>query len=234
VKDGDAGDPIARAGAAVAARRRELGISQRWLADQKIISAASLISFEKGRSWPRERTRHALEELLQWPAGTIARIRAGGVAANAPARDSGDAAMVVDALKLALERFDTAIDDLPPESSPQFLTRATGLLADLRKLEALAARAMRHSQGAPTEVIKFQGLIRGRYDDLMLKSAARPGAPLSQRLYAARRRANLRVEEAAAVGGLEVEAVQAAEAGQPLDPVTADLVKALIAELSGP
>ena len=71
-------DPgLVRAGAAAAARRRELDISQRSLAADGIINAGALIAFEKGRSWPRERTRAKLEEVLQWPAGTIARIRRG-------------------------------------------------------------------------------------------------------------------------------------------------------------
>lgn len=71
-------DPgVVRAGAAAAARRRELDISQRSLAADGIINAGALIAFEKGRSWPRERTRAKLEEVLQWPAGTIARIRRG-------------------------------------------------------------------------------------------------------------------------------------------------------------
>lgn len=44
-------DPdIARAGRAVAARRRELSITQRRLAREKIINAGTLIAFEKGRS----------------------------------------------------------------------------------------------------------------------------------------------------------------------------------------
>ncbi|HEX7827811.1 MAG TPA: transcriptional regulator, partial [Mycobacterium sp.] len=60
-----------RAGAAAAARRRELDISQRSLAADGIINAGALISFEKGRSWPRERTRLRLEEVLHWPPGTI-------------------------------------------------------------------------------------------------------------------------------------------------------------------
>ena len=64
----DAPDPgIIRAGAAAAARRRELDISQRSLAADGIINAGALIAFEKGRSWPRERTRAKLEEVLQWP-----------------------------------------------------------------------------------------------------------------------------------------------------------------------
>ena len=237
VEEGDTDDGIARAGAAVAARRRELGISQRELARQKVITAPALIHFEKGRSWPRERTRHTLEELLQWPAGTIARIRAGGTAdevAAPPPDGSESAVLVVDALKLALARFDTAIDDLPSPSSPDFAKRASTILADLRKLEALAARAMRHSQGSPAEVVKSLGHIRGRYDELMLKAAAHPGASLGQRLYAARRRANLSAGEAAAVGGVSVELVESAEAGGSLNAEGAARVETLIAELSGP
>ena len=73
-------DPgMVRAGAAAAARRRELDISQRSLAADGIINAGALIAFEKGRSWPRERTRAKLEEVLRWPPGTIARLRDGQV-----------------------------------------------------------------------------------------------------------------------------------------------------------
>ena len=71
-------DPgMVRAGAAAAARRRELNISQRSLAADGIMNAGALIAFEKGRSWPRERTRAKLEEVLRWPPGTIARLRRG-------------------------------------------------------------------------------------------------------------------------------------------------------------
>ena len=71
-------DPgVIRAGAAAAARRRELDISQRSLAADGIINAGALIAFEKGRSWPREGTRAKLEAVLQWSPGTIARLRRG-------------------------------------------------------------------------------------------------------------------------------------------------------------
>ncbi|WP_083739908.1 FHA domain-containing protein [Mycobacterium sp. MS1601] len=54
----DPADPdIAGAGAAVAARRRELELTQRGLARDRIINAGALISFEKGRGWPHESTR---------------------------------------------------------------------------------------------------------------------------------------------------------------------------------
>ena len=69
---------VARAGAAFAARREELGISQRQLAAMKIIGAPNLIAFEKGRSWPREKTLAKLEQVVGWPPGTLAKVRAGG------------------------------------------------------------------------------------------------------------------------------------------------------------
>jgi len=82
----DASAPAnARAGAAFARRRQELGISQRDLAKKRLITASSLIAFEKGRSWPRERTRAMLEEIVHWPAGTLAAIRSGGQIPGVPA-----------------------------------------------------------------------------------------------------------------------------------------------------
>ena len=69
-------DPgVAPAGAAVAARREELKLTQRYLARSGIVNAGALIDFEKGRRWPRRATLTKLEDALQWPHGTIARIR---------------------------------------------------------------------------------------------------------------------------------------------------------------
>src|SRR4051812_19529254 len=87
----DADPGLVRAGAAAAARRRELDISQRSLAADGIINAGALIAFEKGRSWPRDRTRAKLEEVLQWPPGTIERIRDGAaVPYQAPAAPAAE------------------------------------------------------------------------------------------------------------------------------------------------
>ena len=46
------GPDIARAGAAVAARREELGYSPRRLSDDGVIGHGELEDFERGRSWP--------------------------------------------------------------------------------------------------------------------------------------------------------------------------------------
>ncbi len=215
--DEDVSDPgIVRAGAAVAARRRELDIKQRNLAKYKIINAGALISFEKGRSWPRERTRAKLEEILQWPAGTIATIRYGGAvpgAAPEPATDSGAASLIVGAVEVAMKTFGAAIESLPPDDDPEFADRATVILADLRKLEAVVARAAQSSRGIPDVVLALR-TVRRRYDDLVFRAAAGPGATLGQRLYAARRRANLSAAETANAAGVPVALVDAVEAGE--------------------
>jgi transcriptional regulator with XRE-family HTH domain len=231
VNDGGTDTGVARAGIAVAARRGELGISQRELARRKIITAPALIAFEKGRAWPRERTRHTLEQLLQWPAGTIARIRAGAPPPDATAGGpiaEAEMSLVADALELALTRFDDAIEQLPAPQDPRFAQRAAIILADLRKLEGLAARAVLHSRGSP--VIKALGAVRRRYDELMCQAASAPGATLGQRVYAARRLVNLSAAEIAAALGEPTEAIEALEAGQPIDTGTAERVEDLIVQ----
>ena len=232
----DAGDPgIARAGAAVAARRRELDIKQRNLAKFKIINAGALIAFEKGRSWPRERTRAKLEEILQWPAGTIASIRYGGQvpgAAPEPPADDGAASLIAGTVEVAMTTLGAAIESLPADDDPEFSARATVILAELRKLESVVARAAQRSRGTPDVVLALR-TIRGRYDGLTFRAAAAPGATLGQRLYAARRRANLTAAETANAAGLPVELVDAVEAGEPAADADTGALIDLIASLDG-
>jgi transcriptional regulator with XRE-family HTH domain len=234
--DEDAGDPgIARAGAAVAARRRELDIKQRNLAKYKIINAGALIAFEKGRSWPRERTRAKLEEVLQWPAGTIATIRYGGAvpgSAPEPPADDGTASLFAGTVDVAMTTLGAAIESLPPADHPDFSARATVILADLRKLESVVARAAQRSRGTADVVLALR-TVRRAYDDLMFRAAAAAGATLGQRLYAARRRANLTAAETANAAGLPVELVDAVEAGDPAAESDTAILKALISSLDG-
>ena len=233
----DAGDAgIARAGAAVAARRRELDIKQRNLAKYKIINAGALIAFEKGRSWPRERTRAKLEEVLQWPAGTIATIRYGGAVPGAtpePVADDGAASLIVGDRRGGDEdlrsRDRVAARRLTIPNSPQ---RAAVILADLRKLETVVARAAQRSRGTPDVVLALR-TVRGCYDDLMFRAAAAPGATLGQRLYVARRRANLSAAETANAAGLPAELVDAVEAGEPATDADTATLNELIASLDG-
>jgi len=185
-------DPgMVRAGAAAAARRRELDISQRSLAADGIINAGALIAFEKGRSWPRERTRAKLEEVLQWPAGTIARIRKGEpLAPHAsteappiPAPSDGPASLIAQAVAAAVDTCDLAIAALPPAEDPEFIQRAAPILADLRQLETVVVQAMRISRITP-ELIKALGAVRRHRDELMTLGATarvRPWPSVSMR-----------------------------------------------------
>jgi transcriptional regulator with XRE-family HTH domain len=238
-------DPgLARAGAAAAARRRELDISQRSLAADGIINAGALIAFEKGRSWPRERTRAKLEEVLQWPTGTIARIRRGqsideaaasappdeGAEADGPESD-GAASLIAQAIVAAVDGCSLAVAALPPAGDPEFIERSAPILADLRQLEAIAVRATRISQITP-ELIKALSAVRGHRDDLMTLGAGAPGAPLAQRLYAARRRANLSAEETARAAGVSEEMVVRAEAEEALPADVSDAIETLIGHIN--
>jgi pSer/pThr/pTyr-binding forkhead associated (FHA) protein len=234
-----------RAGAAAAARRRELDISQRSLAADGIINAGALIAFEKGRSWPRERTRAKLEEVLQWPAGTIARIRRGEsvadqAAAQAPPGDSpsadgtatdGAASLIAQAVVAAVDGCSLAIAALPPVEDPEFTDRAAPILTDLRQLEAIAVRATRISQITP-ELIKALGTVRQHHDELMTLGASAPDAPLAHRLYAARQKANLSALETAQAAGVAEEMIVRAEAAETVPASAVDAIETLIGQIN--
>ena len=233
-------DPgVLRAGAAAAARRRELDISQRRLAADGIINAGALIAFEKGRSWPRARTRAKLEEVLHWPTGTIARIRRGepppGAApASPPPSDGlpadGSVSLIAQAVVTAVDGCSLAIAALPPADDPEFWRRATPILADLRRLETIAVRAGHITRMTP-ELIKALSTVRRHYDELMTRGAAAPNAPLAQRLYAARRRAKLSASETAQAAGVAEEMIARAEAQEPLPADAAAAIETLIEQI---
>jgi transcriptional regulator with XRE-family HTH domain len=233
----DAG--VARAGAAAAARRRELDISQRSLAADGIINAGALIAFEKGRSWPRERTRAKLEEVLRWPPGTIAKIRRGEpvgarsatTAAAMPVASAGDEApLIAQAVESAVNTMGPTAAALPPVDHPDFTPRVTAILSEVRQLEAVAARAARISKVTPA-LIKALSAVRRRMDELTMLAATAPHATLGQRLYAARRRNNLTIAETAQAAGVSDDDVAGAEAEQPISTAAAEAIEALIGEL---
>ncbi|WP_395312245.1 transcriptional regulator [Mycobacterium sp. AMU20-3851] len=211
---------MVRAGAAAAARRRELNISQRSLASDGVINAGALIAFEKGRSWPRQATRAKLEEVLQWPAGTIERVRRGETVRGAPAagapavQPAADVGLIAQAVTTAANTIGATVEALPAPVDPGFTGRATAILADLRQLEAVASRAAR-IQVTP-ELIRALSTVRRRIDELTMRAATAPTATLGQRLYAARRRANLTVGETAQAAGLVEDVIVAAESEHPL------------------
>lgn len=231
--EADAG--MVRAGAAAAARRRELNISQRSLAADGVINAGALISFEKGRSWPRQATRAKLEEVLQWPAGTIERVRRGESVRATPARGgavaepAADVPLIAQAVIAAANTIGATIGTLPAPADPGFTARATAILADLRQLEAVASRAAR-IQVTP-ELIRALSTVRSRIDELTMRAATAPTATLGQRLYAARRRANLTVTETGQAAGVVEDVIVAAESEQPLADAEVRAVEQLISQI---
>jgi transcriptional regulator with XRE-family HTH domain len=231
----DVVDPgMVRAGAAAAARRRELDISQRSLAADGIINAGALIAFEKGRSWPRERTRAKLEEVLQWPPGTIARLRQGEPVAREratePVAGADEGQLIAQAVIAAVHTLGAAVDSLPPADDEEFIQRVTAILADLRQLESVAARATRISLVTPA-LIKALGTVRGRIDELTMLAATAPRATLGQRIYATRRRANLTIAETAQAAGVSEDDVARAEAEEPIAAAAIDAIEALLKQI---
>ena len=247
--DGESDPGVVRAGRAVAARRNELELTQRSLARDKIINAGTLIAFEKGRSWPRRATLSKLEKALNWPAGTITRIRlepsttpARATAPWAPPAAPGDEAtevltdtvrapLMAETVELAMHTLTAAMADLPDPSYPDFTPRATAILADLRKLEKLAASAARNAKGTPSVVLALSS-VRRSYNDLMMRAARSPAATLGQRLYDARHRAELSIEEAANGAGLPIAVLEDAEAERAIAPDATTALETLIAQLT--
>jgi transcriptional regulator with XRE-family HTH domain len=226
---------MVRAGAGAAARRRELDISQRSLAADGVINAGALIAFEKGRAWPRERTRAKLEEVLRWPPGTIARLRRGEPLAEGRAEPSSglneEAPLIAQAVVTAVSTLRAAIEALPPAEDADFTPRVTKVLADLRQLEAVAAQAARISKVSPA-LIKALSAVRSRYDELMLRAARAPRATLGQRLYAARRGANLTIIETAQAAGVSEDDVVGAESEEAVSAAAMDAIESLIAQIA--
>lgn len=236
-------DGVARAGAAVAARRKELGISQRSLAADKIVNAGALIAFEKGRSWPRKSTREKLEDILHWPHGTIDRIRRGIELADLPPANNDperteavttnivQAPLMAQAVELALSGLSAqleSIESMPPEAQH---TAMSEMLIEIRNLETVAANAARTATRAP-EVAMALSNVRKTYQKVMLRAARMPDATRGHKLYAARHNAALTPEEAANVVGVHADVVLAAEADQPLDPQSEVAIQSLLTWLT--
>ena len=178
-------------------------------------------------SWPRERTRTKLEEVLRWPPGTIARLRHGESVAREDATEvlpaDDEVSLIAQAVVTAVHSLGAAIETLPAVDHPDFTPRVTAILSDLRKLEGVAARATRISKVTPP-LIKALSTVRRRVDELTMLGATAPGATLGQRLYATRRRANLTIAETAQAAGVSEEIIGHAEAEEP---VPADAVRAI-------
>jgi transcriptional regulator with XRE-family HTH domain len=223
---------VARAGAAVAARREELGLSQRKLADERIVSQSQLVKFERGEHWPRQSTLTKIEGYLDWPPGTIARIRAG---ANAPDAESTEVlsptvqvAVLIDASEIALRVLLARAAGLPSTSAPQFGAEIAPLLSELRRLERTISGAAATSTGRP-EIARLLSQIRLTIEELAGIASRAPGATLGQRLTAVRTRSRLSIAEVAAAAGTDTDTVTAAEAEHPLSAEARVAVEQFIA-----
>jgi transcriptional regulator with XRE-family HTH domain len=223
---------VARAGAAVAARRNELDLSQRHLAEIGIVSAGTLIGLEKGRRWPRRATRTRLEEALGWPSGHIARLRNGSD--DTPTEqmsDTANAPLMLDIVDVALSNLKAAIDALPDACDPQFPADVKRVLADLRRIETSAARIADAAVGDHSALAALAA-VRKTYVDLMLRAARGPQATLGQRVFAARHAAEISISELAKSANLPVESVAAAEAGSASDSAVEAALSALLRTLT--
>lgn len=74
--------------------------------------------------------------------------------------------------------------------------------------------------------------VRNYHDKLMTLGATAPGATLAQRLYAARRRANLSTLETAQAAGVTEEMIVKAEAEEVLPTQIAEAIEALISQIN--
>ena len=216
------------AGAQFAAWRKKMGVTQRQLADEKVISQAPLVHFERGRSWPRERMRAKLEERLGLPAGQIAKWRYGF---DAPAKQTaipGRMDFIVPALEMAVQAISSAVESLPPPDDPQYWPEVVTQLRDLRKLDGTVVAAARVS---PTEAVLTQlRTVRRVYDQaIRAASIARPDE-YGPQLYLARTSAQMSIAEAAAAAGVSDEMITAVESCQVEAPRE---VRALLLRLGG-
>lgn len=222
-------DPgMLRTGQYVAARRQELGISQRDVGAMKVLSPAALVTFEKGRSWPRDDTLAKLEDLLRCPRGTLAQIRYNTTASSpsipvlqaaAVPKDTATA-LSIRALESSLRLLTAAGEALPAPEDPDFSARASATLNELRELQAVATELSR--AGAGQALVRILGHLRRIYSDIMLRAAQSPNATLGQRLFATRRTLDLSIEDLAAIADVPTTAVLAAENEQPLSSAHAD------------
>ena len=138
--------------------------------------------------------------------------------------------MIAQAVVTAVGSFSSTIASLPPVDDPAFTPRVTAILSDLRQLEAVAARAARIGSITPA-LIKALGTVRSLYDDLMVRAAGAPHATLGQRLYSARRGANLTVLETAQAAGISEQSIQHAEAEEPVSGAEVAAIETLVAQI---
>lgn len=210
---GEETDPgVAFAGSQFALWRRKKGVTQRQLMDEKIISQAPLVNFEKGRSWPRERTRAALEQRVGLPAGQITRWRYGDAARATASAMPLRTDLMVAALDIAVQAVLTQADRVPDPASADYWPAVVESLRELRKLDATVSAAARTS---PSDaVLTHLRAVRRCYDRLMRAAAAADPDQVGPQLYVARTAAQMSTQEAAQIAGVPEPTINAVESCQ--------------------
>jgi len=247
-----------RLGAAISARLAELNISRRSLAAQGVISAGVLAAIEHGQSRPRASTMAKLEDALGWPRGHMNALLDGEPAASttgavtlapdaavdaertellaatttAGYEGSGVVAMLGNTVKLALAAYRAQIDDVRHDAT-NFGPRVATILSALRELDAAADNAVRSAPPpAPAEAVTALAAVRKMYRELMLLAAHSPHATPGQHLFAARDSAGLSPDDAAAMAGVSVDDIRAAERDDTLTDTAAQAIQQLLATLT--
>ncbi|WP_431240944.1 hypothetical protein ACQ86B_28905 (plasmid) [Mycolicibacterium aichiense] len=100
----------------------------------------------------------------------------------------------------------------------------------MRALQTTVSSAIEASPGIGSLVIALAA-ARQRYNDLLMRVAATDAATLGQRLYAARRRAELTEADIAQAAGVPRELIAAAEAEQPVTAPVRAALEALLEQL---
>jgi hypothetical protein len=210
---------VSRAGAAVAARREELGLPHLALADAVTLEEMAL--FEAGRHWPHDNALATLEERLRWPVGAITSIRDGAPVPEDEFTEvltpTVQVSVAIDAADIAVRTIRARAELLPNPNDQDFTRDITPMLAELRQLDRTITAAAHNAPGRP-EVAMALAAVRQVAADLIVRAAGSPQASLGQRLRAVRQRGALTAPEVAAAAGVTVTDVETVEAdGSPAE-----------------
>ncbi len=117
------------------------------------------------------------------------------------------------------------IEALPAETSAEFITAASRVLYELRKLDVAASVSTE-----PTPVLTLSA-VRRTYIALLNRVAQSPHATLGQRLASVRHHAELTAFEAADACGVALDVIVGVEAGLPVPEDAAAALQGLVDQL---
>lgn len=103
------------------ARRLDLRMTWREVADAASISPETIRAVRRGDNVPGDITRRGLEDALRWEPGSINRILAGGDPTPLPEAGAARSGPALPADDPRLRILDAALDTLTPEQQEAFL-----------------------------------------------------------------------------------------------------------------